>query len=474
MSISIRSGRATRAWILSTGHAIALLALISIGAGPTRAGAQGSGLSALMRDTTLENGLRVVVVPNATVPLVTMQVTIRNGAFTQLSEADEGVPHLLEHMLFRSYGRSGFGEHAYRLNASYNGTTSDETVTYYLTLPSENLDRGVRLLADLVRRPRFDRSALESEQRVVAGELERSASSASYLLSAMVNQKLWGDARGRKNAIGNMLTIRGATHSQLTRMYERFYVPNNAAIVFSGDVTAEAAFSSSAEHFVRWERRPDPFADLVIPNVPELPGHEVVIVGLDAEEVTILVRWHGPSVTRHRNATYAADVFASIINDPVSDAQARLVDTGLFQSVSLSYLTRAHVGPISLYATTTADRLEEASAALRAEIDRFSEPGYVTAEIVEIAQKRREVDRAMDMETPSGLAYFVGELWSVADLDYARGYVAAMQSQTEADLERFVATYLTNRPRVMGILLSPTTRHELGRTLGTALEPWRR
>jgi zinc protease len=449
------------------------LAIVILLLTASSASAQRATLASVMRDTTLANGLHVVVVPNPTVPLVTIQVTIRNGAFTQLTQADEGVPHLLEHMLFRSFGGSGFGGAAGKVNAQYNGTTGDETVTYYVTLPSQHLDAGVRLLADLMRAPRFESSALESEQRVVRGELERSVASPTYLLSAMVNQKLWGQGWGRKNPIGNVITINGATPARLKQVYDRFYVPNNAAVVFSGDVSAAAAFASSARHLVRWRRGDDPFRGLEIPPMPPLAEHHVVVVDLEAQDVTLLVRWQGPSVGTDRNATYAADVFASVVNDPVSDLQARLVESGLFQSVSMSYLTRAHVGPISLYATTTADQLVDASRALRAELDRFSEPGYVTPDGLAIAKKRQEVDWVMEMETPSGLASFVGELWSVAELDYARGYLDAMQAQREADLENFVSTYLAGRPRVMGIMISPSTRQQLGSRLAAALAPWR-
>ena len=77
------------------------------------------------------------------------------------------------------------------------------------------------------------------------------------------------------------------------------------------------------------------------------------------------------------------------------------------------------------------------------------------------------------MEAPSGLAHFVGELWSVAGLDYARRYLAGLKSQRVQDLQKFVATYLADRPRVTGIMLSPVTRHQLGPKLQEALAPWR-
>jgi zinc protease len=194
-------------------------------------------LDAVLRDTILENGLHVIVVPNPAVPLVTIQVTVRNGAFTQVTGDLAGIPHLLEHMLFRSFGRNGFGEEASKIDASYNGTTDDETVTYYITLPASNVGRGMQLMADLMRDPRFERAALQSEQRVVRGELERSVADPNFLLRSVVNQRLWGTAWNRKNAIGNAMAIEGATPALLKQVYERFYVPNNAAVVITGDVT---------------------------------------------------------------------------------------------------------------------------------------------------------------------------------------------------------------------------------------------
>jgi predicted Zn-dependent peptidase len=202
-------------------------------------------------------------------------------------------------------------------------------------------------------------------------------------------------------------------------------------------------------------------------------AHQQITVNLDVEDVTFLVRWAGPSVREGSTASYAADLFATIINDPTSDFQERLVDTGLFQSVSMSYRPLAHVGPIGIRGLTTADRILDASMALNYAIARFSDPGYVTAEALRIARKRRAVEWAEEMETPSGLAYFVGDMWSVAGIDYLRGYRAAIDSLELVDLESYVASYLANRPHVFGVLLSRTTRGDLGPTLGAALAPWR-
>jgi zinc protease len=431
-------------------------------------------LDAVLRDTILENGLHVIVVPNPAVPLVTIQVTVRNGAFTQVTGDLAGIPHLLEHMLFRSFGRNGFGEEASKIDASYNGTTDDETVTYYITLPASNVGRGMQLMADLMRDPRFERAALQSEQRVVRGELERSVADPNFLLRSVVNQRLWGTAWNRKNAIGNAMAIEGATPALLKQVYERFYVPNNAAVVITGDVTPEDAFALAARHFSRWRRGADPFKDLELAPMPPLRANQVVTANLEANDVTLLIAWQGPSVRSEPGSACAADLFASIVNDRISGMQSRLVDTGLFQSLGMGHVTRAYTGPITIRATTNAELLVEASVALRAELLRIADAEYVTDEALQIAKKRQEVGWAMEMELPSGLAWFVGDLWSVSGgIEYVRGYLAALGAIETADLKLFVDTYLARKPRVTGVMLSPSTRQELGPRLQEALAHWR-
>src|SRR2546429_5583581 len=109
--------------------ATALVGLIAALAAPrTRLlVAQDSALTRVVHQATLENGLQVIVVENHTVPLATVLVAVRNGAFTQDS-ADQGLAHLYEHMLFHSYRHdpSAFAVEATYLKGRYNGGPGDE------------------------------------------------------------------------------------------------------------------------------------------------------------------------------------------------------------------------------------------------------------------------------------------------------------------------------------------------------------
>ena len=105
---------------------------------------------------TLDNGLEVIVVENAAVPLATALVAVHNGAFTQDTN-EAGLAHLYEHLLFHSFRHnpSAFGIETTKLKGTYNGTTSDEVVNYFVTVPSNNIESAIGLLADLLMKAGF-------------------------------------------------------------------------------------------------------------------------------------------------------------------------------------------------------------------------------------------------------------------------------------------------------------------------------
>ncbi len=418
-----------------------------------------SGVSAVaqgpaaIRDTVLANDLHVIVLPNPTIPVATLEVVVRAGAFTQIEQADEGIPHVLEHMLFKTYrGGRGFAEDAGEAGATYNGTTGDERVTYYVTLPSENVERGIQILAELVRDPEFAGRALEDERLVVQGELQRMASNPYEVQDLVTDMVLWGPAFRRKNAIGNLSTIMGARSDRLRAHYRKYYVPNNAALIASGDVRAEDVFRWAAQRFGRWERGTDPFVGFEPPPIEPLAADTAFVLDMPSSDVTFAIKWHGPSVSDDPGGTLAADVFSTIFNEAVSGTQRRLVDSGLFQSVSISYQTLEHVGPIRLIARTTPDRIARALTELGVELSLFDDPAFFDEADLDMAKKALLVGSAIRRESGTSAAHTLADLWAIGGLDYYRGYEAGLQAVTSADIRAYLDRYLIGRPRVVAVL----------------------
>jgi len=440
----------------------AVLALAIAAGAPDRALAQGSGLERGMRRATLENGLQVIVVANPTVPLATALIAVRNGAFTQDS-AEAGLAHLYEHLLFRSFRGDplAFAREAAKLNGAYNGGTSEEVVTYYVMVPSQHIESAIRLLADLLRKARFSNGDLRNERPVVLDELQRGESDPQQDFQRRVERMLWGPAWHRKDVSGDSTSIRAISLERLRATYARYYVPNNAALIVTGDVTPERILQAAQRHFGEWQAGSDPFADRPIPPIPARASSSAVLVVADVPDVTMVVALQGPSVGADPDATYAADVLFDVFNDPASAFQRRLVDAGPFRSIAGQYRTLDHTGPIEIRGSTTPQNAQRALMVLLAELDSLDRLDGVTDEDLEFAKKRREVAAALTLERTASVAPSVAYWWSAAGLDYYRTYHDRMAAQTADDLRLFARSYVVNHARVIGVLGAPAVVDQL-------------
>jgi zinc protease len=418
------------------------------------AGAQRATLEQRVVRRTLPNGLTVIVAENHAVPLATVEVVVRTGAITQQPD-EQGVPHLFEHMLFRSYRANGlsFRQAASRINAGYNGTTSEESVTYFATVPSASTADAVNLFAHLVINPHFRDDELQTERRVVFGEFNRDISDPRAELHTALERSLWGASFYRKNTLGDESSINAATPSRLTAIYKRYYVPNNAAIVVTGDVATPAVLAEVERRFADWKPGADPATAFPIPPIEPFEKTHGIVVNGDVKDITIMMMWRGPRVIADSVDGYAADVVSEILDDPDSEFQHRLVDSGLFSHVSIDYASLAHVGPITLVATTTRAKLDAALTALESQLGQIGNEGYFSDADIAYAAKRRAVDTAMELETSEGMAQSLSYWWAVTGLDHYFGYVDNLDARSTADLRAYVNRYIVQRPFEIGALV---------------------
>ena len=441
---------------------------VGVGTGPAASGlSERALLERVTRRRMLGNGLEVVAVENHGVPLATIEIDVRNGSFTQTPDY-VGLAHMYEHMFFKAnetYPQAeSFLERTAELGAVFNGTTKEESVSYYLTLPSDSLEGGLRFMAAALRSPLFLPDELAQEKQVVIGEYDRQEASPFFALTQAMGMKLWPDNWSRKDVIGDRDVIRHVTPDQMRQIQHRYYVPNNSALIVTGDVDTARVFHLAQELFGDWPRAADPFQLYPIPPITPLAGNEVVISEAPVGAVTVIIQWQGPSVGTDPGATYAADVFSDAVNMPGSLMQRRLVDSGLFQDIGVNYYTLNHIGPITISGQTTPDKLRAAMAALDHEIARFDSIGYVSAEDLAEVKAQRTVNSAFGRERASGYAHTIGFWWSVADMEYYFGYVDNMATQTPKDLAAYARRYIVGKPHVTGIVIAPADRQALGLT----------
>ena len=420
-----------------------------------------------IRDTTLANGLQVIVVENHAVPLVTVELDVKNGGYTQTPEY-EGLAHLYEHMFFKANrtipSQERYLQRLRQLGASWNGTTSEERVNYFITVGVDSIRPAMQFMEDAIRYPLFLQDELVHERPVVTGEFDRAEANPYFHLDRGIDTLLWTPAYySRKNVIGDRRMILGTPQEKMREIQNRYYVPNNTALILAGDVTPADGFRRAVEVFGDWPRGGDPFAT-PIPEPPPLTKRQAAIVTQPVKAATVIIRWQGPSVTRDPAATYAADVLSTILNKRTSRFNKRLVDSGLAFGTNINYYTLSHVGPITVFLQTTPEKVLDAERAALEEVSKFADSTYVSQQELTDAQKELGIQTLYEREQSTNWAHTVGFWWTVAGLDYYRDYVPNMQRVTRGDLARYAQTYLQGKPYVVGALMSPESKQKIGLT----------
>ena len=451
---------------------------------------------------TLPNGLEIIVLPDASIPLVTVEMAVRNGSFTEPPELN-GLSHLYEHMFFKANRavivyqceqaiNSGRISATGRLfcmeqtkqnpdikSADYltginnlgivnNAQTREEVVNYYFTTTSPYLNTALRFMNDSIRFPTFDAEELEQEKQVVIGEIDRNEANPYFYLTRTLNDKLFYKYPTRKNALGTRESVLSATTAKMQTIQSRYYVPNNSALIVTGNVKPEQVFQLVEQTFGSWKRREvEPFKEFPLVEHPPLTKSEGVIVEKNtgeevsanrAENVFIQIGWHGPSIGKDDEATYAADVFSFIVAQPNSRFQRNLVDTGLVSSAEIGYYTQRNVGPIVVTLITTPEKAKAAIKAVYAELAQFDKPDYFTDEELESAKTTLESRDLFEREKLSDYAHTLAFWWSSTGIEYFRDYHKNLRNVSRLGTTRYVKTYIQGKPHIGIALLSPDAK----------------
>ena len=411
-----------------------------------------------LNSRVLANGLEVVVLEDHSVPLVTIELAVRNGSFTEPPELN-GLSHLYEHMFFKK-NRAILSQEAYlrsigQMGISYNGTTREEVVQYYFTTTSPNLRTAMNFMKDAIRYPLFDKEEFEREREVVIGEIDRNESNPFYYLNVEMTNRLFSKYPSRKNPLGNRQTVSSATTDMMRLIQSRYYVPNNSALIITGDVQPEEIYKMAQDLFGDWARREkDPFVEFPMVEHPPLPKSEGGIVKQEVKNIIIDIGWHGPSTVKDNPGTYAADVFSFILTQPNSRFQRNLVDTGLVTGVSIGYLTQRNVGPIQIIAQTSPEKAHAAIRAIYNEVAHFNDKDYFTDEQLESAKALLEADDLYSREKLSEYSHTLSFWWSSTGLDYFRTYLPNLRRTSRADISRYITNYIQGKPHVGLALIS--------------------
>ncbi|MBQ9236276.1 MAG: insulinase family protein [Alphaproteobacteria bacterium] len=196
-----------------------------------------------MHEFKLDNGLQVVVIENHKAPIVKQMVFYKAGSMDE-AIGKGGVAHLLEHLMFRGTERlkdGKFNDLMEQNGVVSNAFTSQDVTAYHQFCDLSRLEMVMFAEADRMRGLQFSDEALTSEKQIVAEErLQRVDNNPAAKFYEAVKKTLWQSHPYSRQVAGELEEIAALKRDDVEEFYQRYYAPNNAVLVFSGDVDAQS------------------------------------------------------------------------------------------------------------------------------------------------------------------------------------------------------------------------------------------
>ena len=274
-------------------------------------------------ERTLENGAHVLVVEQHEQPVVSIQLVVPGGSAVD-PEGMAGLASVTASQLDKGTERrtaAEIAEAADFIGASLGAGASSDWSTVSLTAITDFLDEGLDLLSDIVLHPTFPQDELVTEKRRRMSRLRLQRSQPSALAQETFTRSVYGE-----HPYGNVETeetIEAVDTAALERFHDRFYRPDDALFVVSGDVDPDAVTRRLDQAFARWQGSAAGSSERARP--PARTDREMIFVHKPGSVQAVIVLGHlMPSATDADWVTL--DVANQVLGSPSAGFNAWMMD----------------------------------------------------------------------------------------------------------------------------------------------------
>ena len=371
------------------------VATLLISLGLTQAYAQTSSeLSRTTFETTLSNGLKVIIREDHRAPMVMTHIWYKAGSSDESGNI-LGVSHVLEHMMFKGTAKVPNDEFT-RLSRIYGGSINAATFTnytnYYQLYPKAYFPLALELEADRMSNLLLRQQDFEPEIKVVMEERrQRTEDNPRARAFERFKWISYPTSHYRQPVIGHMKTLNNIQLNDVKKWYRDWYTPNNAILVIVGDVESEAALHQVQKYFGDIPSRPTPARNDVLEF--EQPGYRHMEITTDVQVPNLYMTWNVKSLASAKNPqdAYTLSIIRSLLDSGISSRlQDRLVrDRKVLTSVSATYDPYNRGDSIfGISALPAPDiSLEEAQTAIQQEIELLKTQIISTQELERISTR---------------------------------------------------------------------------------------
>jgi len=398
---------------------------------------------------TLDNGLRVVIVRDPLAPVVTLEENYLAGG-DETPAGFPGMAHAQEHMAFRGCANVT-GDQIAAINADLGGFTNADTqqniTQYFNNVPSEYLDLVLRLDAACMQDVEDSQAEWDKERGAIEQEVARDLSNPTYKFVTRLNEDLFAGTPYAHDALGTKDSFDATTAAMLKEYYKKWYVPNNAILVITGNVDPDATIKRIKELYGPIPKRPLP------------PRPEVNLQPVKAESFTmesdlpyqlafISYRTPGSDSPDYAAARVMSDVLSSergdlytlVTKGDALAAEFELAET--YPKASVSFAAAAI--PSGADASSITSKLKDVVAGYLAK--------GLPPELVEAAKRKLIASAEFERNSIPGLAANWSEALAAQGRNSPDENIEAIRRVTTDDVNRVARAYLLSQNSIVAVL----------------------
>lgn len=411
---------------------------------------------AAVKEYTLKNGLKVLIIEDHKAPLATFQIWYRVGSKDE-PMGKTGISHLLEHMMFKGtpkYGSKQFSNIIQRNGGTDNAHTTKDYTMYHQTLSSDRIDLSIKLEADRMINLLLEPKEVVAERNVVMEErrMRYEDNPQSSLYEEVITTAFKAHPY-QWPVIGWMSDIVSVERKDLYRYYRTYYSPNNAFIVISGDVKAEDILSKVRKAFEH--KRPSKRSFIKDrTEEPQQRGEKRVYLKREVELPYILMAYHVPSFP-HEDS-FALDVLSTILSGGKS---SRLYKNIVYEK-RLALNTFADYSGfykdpfLFVFGGTAAPKknIEDVEKAIYDEIEKVKKEMPSEREIQK-AKNQIEAAFVFAQDSTYSRAFYTGMFEMLGNWRLMDKYLEGVRKVKPEDVQAAAKKYLIDDNKTVGILV---------------------
>lgn len=401
-------------------------------------------------ETTLANGMRVIVREDHRAPVAVAQIWYKVGASDEVRGVT-GISHALEHMMFQgtpTLPGDGFAKLISQVGGKNNAFTGDDYTAYYEELDVSNLEISFKAEADRMTNLTLGKEAFDKEIQVVIEERrmrtdDNPQSMAYERFMTMANPI----GPYHDPIIGWQEDLERLTVDDLKHWYQQWYTPNNATLVIVGDVVADKMFALAKQHFETIPARATPKN----PRRGELPslGDKRMKVNVPAQLPFLIMGYDVPTL---RTAKDEKEVYALALISAIFDAgQSSRLNRDLVRGEMIAAKVGTYYDPFKKYSTQflfsgiPANNVDIATLEnkIYAQIRKLQDELVGPEELQKaknqiLAQQVFERDSMSDQAILLGLIETVGMSWKISET-----FDEKVKAVTAEQIQQVARKYLT-------------------------------